>query len=417
MNVKISPAPLKGTVAAIASKSDAHRLLLCAALANRETEITLSSTSRDIEATASCLAALGAKFERTGKGLLVTPVKNAVQNPVLNCGESGSTLRFLLPTAAAVSEAPELRGEGRLPQRPVGDLLDALERRGKTIVSREFPLRLSGTLTSGIFEVPGSVSSQFVSGLLMAAPLTGGDCDIRLTSPLSSGKYVSMTVSAMRKFGAMVTETDAGYHVAARPYCSPRRIDAEGDWSNAAFWLTAAALGGEVTVTGLPADSLQPDRRLLAILQDYGADIETNGNAVTCKAALRCPFDLDTDSSPDLAPVLCVLAAGANGSSRIRGIARLREKESDRVASCAALVRNLGGELEVWDDSFLIQGKPQLSGGTVNAMGDHRIVMAAAAASVLCGGDVTVLGAQAADKSYPGFFTDFKMLGGRTTEC
>lgn len=417
MNVKILPAPLKGTVAAVASKSDAHRLLLCAAFADRETEVVLSSTSRDIEATASCLAALGAKLERIEEGLLVTPVKNAVQNPILNCGESGSTLRFLLPTAAAVSETPELHGEGRLPQRPVGELLDALERRGKTVVSREFPLRLSGTLTPGVFEVPGSVSSQFVSGLLMAAPLTRGNCDIRLTSPLTSEKYVSMTVSAMCKFGAEVTETDAGYHVAARPYRSPGRIDAEGDWSNAAFWLTAAALGGEVTVTGLPADSLQPDRRLLAILQDYGAEIKTNSDAVTCKAALRRPFDLEMDGSPDLAPALCVLAAGADGFSRIRDVSRLSGKESDRVASCAALVRSLGGALEVRDDSFLIRGKPRLSGGTVDAMGDHRIVMAAAAASVLCSGDVTVLGAQAADKSYPGFFADFKRLGGQTTEC
>lgn len=417
MNVKIMPAPLEGTVPAIASKSDAHRLLLCAAFADRETEIALSSSSRDIEATARCLEALGAGIEQTENGLRVTPVRKAAKSPVLDCGESGSTLRFLLPTAAAVSETPAFYGEGRLPERPVGELLDALERRGKRVVSRTFPLKLAGKLTPGTFTVPGSVSSQFVSGLLMAAPLTGGDCDIQLTSPLSSGKYVTMTASAMRKFGAGVTDAEKGYHVENRAYRSPGRVDAEGDWSNAAFWLTAAALGGEVTVTGLPADSLQPDRRLLSILAAYGAKLQVDGDSVTCKADRRIPFDLETDGSPDLVPVLCVLAAGADGISRIRDVSRLRGKESDRVASCTALVRALGGNIDVRDDSFVITGKPWLSGGTVDPAGDHRLVMAAAAAACLCRGPVTILNAQAAGKSYPCFFEDFKKLGGRVSEC
>ena len=417
MNVKIIPAPLKGELAAIASKSDAHRLLICAAFADRETEIGLAAASRDIEATAGCLRTLSAKIERTEKGLRVTPVQEAVPNPVLDCGESGSTLRFLLPIAAAVSRSPEFRGSGRLPERPISPLLSALEQRGTVVESRSFPLRLSGKLTPGIFAVPGNVSSQFVSGLLLAAPLTGGACAVRLTSPLVSEKYVSMTASAMRRFGAPVKLTPDGFAVASGAYRSPGTINAEGDWSNASFWLVAAALGGDVTVTGLPLGSLQPDSRILDILKRYGACVEQRGDTVRCRAGRRLPFNLETDGSPDLAPVLCVLAACADGVSRIRDIERLRGKESDRVASCISLVQSLGGEIRLWDNSFVIHGRRRLTGGTVNAMGDHRIVMAAAAASCACEEEVTILGSQAVEKSYPGFFEDFKTLGGSVSEC
>ena len=416
MNVTITPAPLRGELAAPASKSDAHRLLICAAFADGVTELGLASDSRDIEATAGCLRALGAKIEKTETGLRVTPVREAAPNPLLDCGESGSTLRFLLPVAAAVSETPTFTGSGRLPERPVGPLLAALEARGKTVLSRTFPLRLSGRLAPGTFAVAGNVSSQFVSGLLLAAPLTGGDCEIRLTSPLVSAQYVGMTCSAMRRFGAAVGENAGGYAVPAARYRSPGRVDAEGDWSGAAFWLTAAALGGDVAVTGLAPDSLQPDRRILDILELCGAEVSRRGDAVRCRAGERRPFDLSVDASPDLAPVLCVLAACADGTSHIREIARLRAKESDRVATCLSLVRALGGEIGEEGNAFVVRGKPVLPGGRVDAAGDHRIAMAAAAASVCCTGPVEIVGAQAAEKSYPRFFEDFKALGGKLGE-
>ena len=416
MNVKITPAPLRGTLAAIASKSDAHRLLICAAFADRVTEISLASTSRDIEATGRCLAALGAGIEKTETGLRVTPVKQAERSPLLDCGESGSTLRFLLPVAAAVSGTPTLTGAGRLPERPVAPLLAALEQRGKTVVSRTFPLKLAGKLTPGTFAVPGNISSQFVSGLLLASPLTGGTCEVKLTSPLVSEQYVGMTASAMRRFGAPVKLLPDGFAVTAAAYRSPGAVNAEGDWSNAAFWLAAAALGGDVVLTGLPLGSLQPDSRILDILKHYGANVSHTGETVKCMAGGRRPFDLETDRSPDLVPVLCVLAAGADGVSRIHNVERLRGKESDRVESCMGLVRALGGEIELQGGDFLIRGRPLLPGGYVDAAGDHRIVMAAAAASAACTGPVEIGSAQAADKSYPRFFEDFKALGGVLSE-
>ena len=412
MNVTIAPAPLAGTVAAVASKSDAHRLLICAAFADRATEIGLSASSRDIGATVRCLEALGAKIERMQDGLRVTPVQGAVSDPVLDCGESGSTLRFLLPVAAAVSETPVFCGTGRLPARPVSPLLDALAQRGKLVRSERFPIRLAGKLTPGSFSIPGNISSQFVSGLLLAAPLTGGACALNLTSPLASADYAAMTLSVMRHFSVPVEDTPRGFAVEPRAYRSPGRADAEGDWSSAAFWLAAAALGGEISVTGLPENSLQPDRRILELLQAYGARLDARGGTLLCRAGEHRAFDFNTDASPDLAPVLCVLAAAAAGRSRIRGIARLRGKESNRVAACTALVRALGGEIEVQNESFVIEGKPTLSGGTVDAMGDHRIAMAAAAASTACTGPLRIIGAQAAEKSYPRFFKDFETLGG-----
>lgn len=417
MNVKITPAPLRGEVAAVASKSDAHRLLICAAFADGVTELGLTSSSRDIEATARCLAALGAGIERTETGLRVTPVAMAAQSPLLDCGESGSTLRFLLPVAAAVSETPTFTGAGRLPERPVAPLLAALEERGKTVVSRAFPLRLAGRLTPGDFALPGDVSSQFVSGVLLASPLTGGDCEIRLTSALSSAGYVEMTRRAMRAFGVGSEKTANGFFVPYREYRSPGRIDAEGDWSNAAFWLAAGALGGDVSVAGLSPDSAQPDRRIFDLLRAYGASVASDGGTIRCRAGARRAFSLDADGCPDLVPVLCVLASCAAGRSRIENIGRLRGKESDRVASCCALIRALGGEIRTDGDTIIIDGKSALPGGRVDAAGDHRIAMAAAVAAAVCSGPVEIIGAQAVEKSYPRFFGDLQILGGQISEC
>ena len=417
MNVKLQPAALRGTLPAIPSKSDAHRLLICAALADAETTIELPLLSRDMEATIRCLRALGAEIVRTGSEVRVRPLRGAVQSPVLDCGESGSTLRFLLPVAAAVSETPTFTGAGRLPERPVAPLLAALEERGKTVVSRAFPLRLAGRLTPGDFALPGDVSSQFVSGVLLASPLTGGDCEIRLTSALSSAGYVEMTRRAMRVFGVETKRTDGGFFVPCRPYRSPGRLTAEGDWSNAAFFLAAAALGGDVTLTGLTPDSAQPDRRIAELLRDYGADIGFEGGALRCRAGERRAFSLDADGCPDLVPVLCVLAACAAGRSRIENIGRLRGKESDRVGSCRAMIRALGGAFETDGDTILIDGRPELPGGSVDAAGDHRIVMAAAAAAAACAGPVEITGAEAAEKSYPNFFEDLRALGGQCGKC
>ena len=417
MNVQIAPSALAGTLPAIPSKSDAHRLLICAAFADRETEIGLTAVSRDMEATIRCLSALGATFERTEDKVRVCPVRRAVPDPLLDCGESGSTLRFLLPAAAAVCETPTLTGGGRLPERPVSPLLAALESRGKTVVSSTFPLRLAGKLTPGVFEMPGNVSSQFVSGVLLASPLTGGACEIRLTSALSSAGYVEMTRRAMRAFGVGSEKTANGFFVPYREYRSPGRIDAEGDWSNAAFWLAAGALGGDVSVAGLSPDSAQPDRRIFDLLRAYGASVASDGGTIRCRAGARRAFSLDADGCPDLVPVLCVLASCAAGRSRIENIGRLRGKESDRVASCCALIRALGGEIRTDGDTIIIDGKSALPGGRVDAAGDHRIAMAAAVAAAVCSGPVEIIGAQAVEKSYPRFFGDLQILGGQISEC
>lgn len=397
MTVTVNGKGLHGKIPAVTSKSMAHRLLICAALAKTPTIIGCSALSEDIEATRRCLEAAFADISYAGDSFTVTP-RGSCTAVEMDCGESGSTLRFLLPILGVKGIRAALQLHGRLPQRPLSPLREELNRHGCTLSAQgENPLTISGALCPGQYTLRADVSSQFISGLLFALPLCKGDSTIRLTGKMESAAYVDMTLWALEAFGISVTRTAEGFHVpGGQRYRSPGRIDAEGDWSAAAFWKVCNFLGAPVEVTGLREDSLQGDRAICDILERLRA---AGGGRI------------DASGVPDLVPVLSVAALGVPGETVIYGATRLRYKESDRLATSASLVRALGGQVEELEDGLILHGGGTLHGGVVDAAGDHRIAMSAAVASVLCG-DVTITGAQAVAKSYPAFWEDFAALGG-----
>ncbi len=416
-----SPGALSGTVRAIPSKSDAHRKLICAALSENGGVLPIFAPfCDDIAATVRCLSALGAGFTETLQGLRVTPVTRQ-PHAGLDCGESGSTLRFLLPVAMTVCGDISVTGAGRLPARPIGTLVEAMSAHGVQFSQDRLPLRAAGTLTGGSYSIEGNISSQFLSGLLMALANCGEPGEIRLTTPLQSAAYVDMTLDTLRLFGAKidVSANESGllkYTVHPGRLHMPNDLTVDGDWSNAAFWLAAPTLRADsespVTVTGLAADSTQGDRAIWDILRDTGAELSNENNAFTVKAAQNRPLVAEMERIPDLLPILAVKAAFADGSSEFVKAERLRLKESDRLAATAQLLRDLGGAAEEHPDGLSVHGG-QLRGGTVDSMNDHRLVMAAAVAATACAEPVRILGAEAVNKSYPGFFADFRALGGR----
>lgn len=402
MNLSFSRAPIGGTIRAMSSKSQAHRLMLCAALADRPTRLFCPDTSRDMEATAACLRALGAQLERQGDWLTIHPISAPPASALLDCGESGSTLRFLLPVVAALGVRATFRLHGRLASRPLSPLWEELEAHGCRL-RRCAPdsLLCEGQLSGGSFCMAGNVSSQFITGLLLALPLLGGGT-LALTTALESASYVRLTTQTMAAFGISVREEAGRWHCAGS-YRSPGTAHVEGDWSNAAFWLCAGALSRPVTVTGLAPDSAQGDRAVLSVLERFGAQVCRHGGAVSVSPRPLSALELDARDIPDLVPPLALVAACACGVSRIYGAQRLRIKESDRLESVAAALRALGGRVEILPDGLRITGGG-LTGGTIDSQNDHRIAMLGGIASAIC--PVTILGAQAVEKSCPRFWQE-----------
>ena len=379
MDLTLTPRPLRGDITVIPSKSQAHRLLICAAFADKPTQLACSETNADIEATADCLRALGAEIIRTQSGYTVFPANAVPEQAQLPCGESGSTLRFLLPIAGALGVDATFRLEGRLPNRPLSPLWEEMERMG-CVLSRptEKTVRCQGKLKSGVYTIDGGVSSQFITGLLFAHALMEG-CSLEIIGTLESKPYVDLTKATLSLFESRR---------------SPGYAAVEGDWSNGAFWLAANALGSTLSVRGLNTDSLQGDRAVVEILRQLAAGTPTVSAA----------------DIPDLVPILAVCAAAKQGAV-FTDIRRLRLKESDRVASVIAMIESLGGRAEA-DENILTVYGTGLTGGTVDSINDHRIAMSAAIAATVCTGNVTILGAECVKKSYPAFWEEYARLGG-----
>lgn len=416
MDVKITPSRLEGTVRAVSSKSDAHRILIAAALSDKKTVIHCNSDSEDIKATVGCLEALGAEITRDGDIITVIPVKDGEKDVELDCRESGSTLRFLLPVAAALGKNAVLTGSGRLPSRPILPLRNEMEKNGVTFTPPwQFPIGISGKLQSGEYTLKGNVSSQFVTGLLFALALLDGDSTIRLLPPVESRSYINMTVNTLSKFGVCVTEKDNTYYIkGSQKYTSPEEIFVEGDWSNAAFFLCAGAINGDVTVTGLDRNSLQGDKKIVDILRQMGADAEVGDDKIRVKSSELHGVQIDASDIPDLVPVLSVTAANAkSGVTVVTNAERLRLKESDRLRAICESLTGLGNVNAQTDDGLVIWCDEKLTGGEVSSYSDHRMVMSAAVAALGSEREVTVRGAEAVNKSYPNFFEDYKMLGGK----
>ena len=419
MNVICYPAQLSGAVPAIPSKSDAHRKLICAAISGRHCTLDMRGPfCDDIAATIRCLEALGASFEQHPDGLFVNPIRRQA-HASLDCGESGSTLRFLLPVAMTVCSDISVTGAGRLPERPIGTLVNAMSVHGVQFSQSTLPLSATGTLTAGVYEIEGNISSQFLSGLLMALAFLEQESEIRLTTPLQSSKYVDMTLDTLREFGAQIEASEQDgllrYRIKRKQELEfPQSFRVDSDWSNAAFWLTAGAIqpSGTICVTGLSQDSVQGDKEIAAILKRAGADLTVSGAETAVSCGTMREFDVSMKEIPDLLPILAVRAACGEGVCHFTHAERLRLKESDRLASVAAMLRTMGGKADELTDGLFVYGG-QLSGGTVDAQNDHRLVMSAAVAALRCTGPVTILGAEAVNKSYPAFFEHYAALGGK----
>lgn len=427
MDMRVDPSALGGTIQAIASKSEAHRLLICAALADGVTDIDCNTTSQDIDATAECLRALGARIARTKKGFRVVPAEKTSAGALLDCGESGSTMRFLLPVVAALGCGASLTGHGRLPQRPLSPLYEVLCEHGCALGPQgTVPMPVAGKLGAGRFEIPGNVSSQYVSGLLMAAPLTGGACEVFVTEPVESLPYIDITCAALAEFGVSVERakhTEGGksgllFKVPADArYRTPGTVRVGGDWSNAAFWLAAGALNEDgVTVEGVDMRSTQGDRAILGALALLGARVERGADSVTVRPDHLKGCRLDVSSCPDLVPPLAAVAACAEGTTTIVGAARLRIKESDRLQTVSDAVVALGGHVDQTEDGLIVHGVPEFPGGCADAANDHRIAMMSAVLASRASAPSTILGAQCVAKSYPAFFEDLRALGGACQE-
>ena len=391
MDITITSKRLRGTVQAIPSKSQAHRLLILAAFADRETRLLCPETNRDMDATAQCLCALGADIQKDETGYRVRPVQNIPKSPSLPCQDSGSTLRFLLPVVGALGVNATFHMTGRLPQRPLSPLWEEMERMGCQL-SRPAPdtILCTGKLQSGDYYVDGGVSSQFITGLLLAFCLMKGESRLHILGQLQSAPYVTMTQQACALFG----KRTEGFTVTGGGLRSPGTLKVEGDWSNAAFFLAAEALGSPVTVENLDPDSPQGDQACASLLPEL-----ITGKQIISAADI-----------PDLVPILAVTAAASHGAV-FTDIQRLRLKESDRVASVIDMISALGGKAKA-DESTLTVWGTGLIGGTVDSRNDHRIAMAAAIAATVCKEKVTILGAECVEKSYPKFFEEYTHLGG-----
>ncbi len=406
MNVEITPAKLRGTVRIPASKSVAHRMLICAGLAEGTSTISGVDISRDITATMEVLASFGAGFSVDGNTITVTGIggKAMPKEADANCCESGSTLRFLIPVAAALGIHTTFYGQGRLPQRPITAYLRELPPKGITFSAENImPFTISGKLESGIYMLEGDVSSQYVTGLLFALALLDDDSEIHMLSRLESKPYVNLTINCLRKFGVVVEETTEGYRVSGGQKLHPCNLTVEGDYSQAAFFCVANALGSNVELTNLSADSVQGDK----IIVEIAAQMCYNQ-----KEGKPAGFSVDASDIPDLVPILAVLAAFGTAPSRITGAHRLAIKESDRLAATADLLNRLGGNVTATKDGLEIIPVKELHGGTVDSYGDHRIAMCAAIAATRCTGDVTILHGECVEKSYPHFYEDYQQLGG-----
>ena len=405
MVVTIKPQKIKGEVSVPPSKSVAHRLVIAAALSRGTSKVENLSFSKDITATVNAMRSLGAQIDISGNTAIIKGIEKPPEKAVIDCCESGSTLRFLIPVVCALGVQATFLGQGKLPQRPITPYLDELPKHGAQFdYQGTMPFTVRGRLTSGEYRISGDISSQFVTGLLLALALIDGRSELVLTTPLQSKPYVDITADCLAKCGVSVTQTDKGYAVTGgsmKAFQAP----VEADYSQAAFFYVANSLGSDIRINELNENSCQGDKKIVEICDKIVYN--TNGGLK--------PFELDCSDIPDLVPILAVLASFCEGTSRITNVARLRIKESDRLEAVSVCLNALGGKVTAGEDFLEIQGVKCLHAGQVDCFNDHRIAMAMAVAATRSTGPVTLIGAQCVEKSYPDFFEVYKALGGDIT--
>lgn len=405
MDIKITPKKLHGEVIVPPSKSVAHRMIIAAALADGTSTISNLYPSVDILATMDCMRSLGARIDFEDDTAVIEGIRNIPDKAVLDCHESGSTMRFLIPVACALGVNAEFIGSAKLPTRPIMPFVDEFPKHGITFNFSKaesgctLPCSVSGKLTSGRFEIDGDLSSQFITGLLLALPILDGDSEIVLTTKLNSKPYVDITLGVLRDFSCVLNETANGFLIKGGQRLRPFSGAVEGDYSQAAFFYVANALGSDMKISGLNANSSQGDRQIVRICEVFE---KSNGE----------PFEIDCSDIPDLVPILTVLACFGKGTSRLTNIARLRFKECDRLSVTAECLNAIGGKVTVHEDSLEIEGVRSLKGGEINGHNDHRIPMSMAIAATICEQPLIIRGAECVRKSFPNFFEVYRSLDG-----
>ncbi len=418
----------ENTVTAISSKSYVHRLLIASALSDRPVKVTTNIVSKDMEATMRALHVICASGGDHSR------------DQAIDCGESGSTARFILPLAALFADGATVTGSGRLPERPMGPLCDVLRSAGVSVSDDHLPITVSGRPHAGHYSIAGNVSSQFISGLLFMLPLLEGDSKLDITGEMESAAYVDMTIDVLERFGITITGREGGYDIpGGQRYTSPfedddAQIVAEGDWSNSAYLMAIGALGcgrcfDHLTVTGLDPDSIQGDAAVVDILKDFGAVLEVQGDKdthladYTVRSNPTHPVDVECSQIPDLVPALAVIAAFTDGDSIFRNVSRLRVKECDRVEAVREMLDRAGIMVDITSENgvenMTVHGHgrplPREDGSgselLIRSYNDHRIAMAAAAIAFATGTPVIIEDAMAVDKSYPGFYDVIEKLG------
>lgn len=416
MEITVSGKKMLGNTEIIPSKSYLHRMLICASLCKSQTVINGIVDSEDIKATVNCIDKTLSQIKTDRNSFSVSPFSTPLADKSINCFESASTLRFILPVYAALGVSVSIDMSDRLSKRPIQPLCDLLNKNGcKIEYATPTTLILSGKLTGNVFKINGDISSQFISGLLLAAPIIGKGTQVSIDGKAVSSPYIEMTLNVQRQFGVEFDMPDRFTYICKTDgYTSPKSITATGDWSSAAPLLTAAAISKshDYSISGLDNDFLQADRRILDIFKKSGVvSSYDNGKIKIINSEIIKPFSVDISDCPDLIFSLAVFASAADGESRILGVERLRYKESDRINATVEMINALGGHAEYFNDSIVINGTGKLSGGIVDSYHDHRIAMAACSAAFISSGNVTIKNAECVSKSYPDFYNEFSRKG------
>ena len=408
-SMTVSAAPLRGEVSMLPSKSVMHRALICASLAGGVTELSPLLLSEDIQATLAACQTLLSNIH-VGDSITVTGRHSLPEQAAVNCRESGSTIRFFLPVAAALGAHVTFTGEGRLPQRPLTPLFELFDQNGFSYMAQgNLPVTLQDKLASGTLRIRGNVSSQFITGLLLALPLLG-DSVLEVTTPLESRPYVDITLDIMKQFGITCSHENYRTFSVSGTYHSPGKFMCEGDWSNAAFWLVANALGGEISVSNLSPATAQGDSQIIAILKQCGFSVSEQYLVRPARKIGTEKLCIDVSDIPDLVPILAVLGSFCCSEMHLTGAARLRLKESDRLSATAGELNRLGADITELEDGLVIRHVDTLHGGQVSSHNDHRIAMALAIAAQKSTAPIVIDGADAVQKSYPAFWQELERL-------
>ena len=419
--IKITPTKLKGTVAIPPSKSMAHRAILCASLAKGKSRIDHIEYSQDILATIAAMQALGTTIETFEDYLLIDGSTTFTKKQsLIDCKESGSTLRFMIPVSLVKQGSRHFIGEGNLGKRPLDVFYPIFDEQHIDYSYQKdiLDLHIEGKLQPGTFVIPGNISSQFITGLLYALPLLDGDSKIILSSSLESVGYIDLTLQMLEKYGIRIeNHQHQEYLIAGNQTYQAQDYYVEADYSQAAFYLVAGALGNDVTLKGLNIHSLQGDKEGLDILKQMGATIDHQGDLLKVKVDKLHPTTIDGSQCPDIIPVFSLLASLIQGQSEVVNAGRLRIKECDRLKAMYNELTKLGVKVIEHNDGLTINGVTCLSGGELSTYNDHRIAMTLAIASSVSSQEIILDNKECVKKSYPCFWEDFEKLGGKIDEC